>query len=363
MRRWIVAVICMLLLTGTACAADLPQVQFDWADTSAMQQALNEESAELMEGISPDSASLSDGSLQIFKGAWENAGGIIKTVLLQAGQMIAVVLLCSMTGCLENSKVSRTSHLAGILAISLIGLAALRSLTQTGAEVLQDLKSYADLLLPALTMATATCGGFSASSLLYVGTVAFVDFLTNLVVCVLQPMVFLYLAMACAGAAVGNASLNRLKETLGWLIGGSLKTVLFVFTAYLTITGVVAGNADSTTVKAAKLTLSGVVPVVGGMLSDASETLVVSAGILRNSIGVFGMLAVLAVCAMPFLQAGVRYLVFKLTAAVCGTFDESGLTPLIGSVSDAAGYLLAMTGTCALMLMISVVCYIKIVVV
>ena len=44
-------------------------------------------------------------------------------------------------------------------------------------------------------------------------------------------------------------------------------------------------------------------------------------------------------------------IVYALTAAVCGTFDESGLTPLIGSVSDAAGYLLAMTGTCALMLM------------
>ena len=65
-------------------------------------------------------------------------------------------------------------------------------------------------------------------------------------------------------------------------------------------------------------TLSGVVPVVGSMLSDASETLVVSAGVLRNSIGVFGMLAVLALCAAPFLQTGLTYLVLKLTAAVGG---------------------------------------------
>ena len=110
------------------------------------------------------------------------------------------------------------------------------------------------------------------------------------------------------------------------------------------------------------MTLSSVVPVVGSMLSDASETLLVSASILRNSIGVFGMLAVLAICIVPFLQTGIRYLLLKLTAAAAALFDNGAISRLIAAMSAAAGYMLAMTGTCALMLIISFVCYIRVVV-
>lgn len=161
---------------------------------------------------------------------------------------------------------------------------------------------------------------------------------------------------------MGDETLAKLRGLVGWVIGASLKTVLFAFTAYLAISGAISGSADATTVKAAKLTLSGVVPVVGSMLSDASETLVVSAGVLRNSIGVFGMLAVLALCAAPFLQTGLTYLVLKLTAAVAGVFDAGHLTKLADAIAGAAGYLTAMTGSCALMLLISLVSYIKVVV-
>lgn len=65
------------------------------------------------------------------------------------------------------------------------------------------------------------------------------------------------------------------------------------------------------TVKAAKFTMSSLVPVVGGILSDAAETVLAGAGILKNAVGVFGMLAVLAMCVVPFLQLGIHYLAYK----------------------------------------------------
>ena len=52
----------------------------------------------------------------------------------------------------------------------------------------------------------------------------------------------------------------------------------------------------------------------GGIIADASETVLAGAGMLKNTIGVFGMLAILAACAYPFLQLGVQYLLYKLTA-------------------------------------------------
>ena len=111
--------------------------------------------------------------------------------------------------------------------------------------------------------------------------------------------------------------------------------------------------------KAAKLTISGVVPVVGGILSDASEAVLVSAGVVKNAVGVYGLVAVAAIAMGPFLRIGVQYLLLKLTAAVCGVFGNKRTAELVGDFSTAMGILLAMTGAVCLLLLISMVCFMK----
>ncbi|MBS5136482.1 MAG: stage III sporulation protein AE, partial [Oscillospiraceae bacterium] len=109
------------------------------------------------------------------------------------------------------------------------------------------------------------------------------------------------------------------------------------------------------TLKAAKLTISGMVPVVGGILSDAAETVLAGAGILRNTVGIFGMLGVLALCVVPFLQLGVHYLVYKLTAALAATVSGGRMSALIDRIGGAFGLVLGMTGASALLLLVSLV--------
>ena len=117
---------------------------------------------------------------------------------------------------------------------------------------------------------------------------------------------------------------------------------------------VITGSADAVTVKVAKAAISGVVPVVGSIISDASETVLAGAGMLKNTIGVFGTLAILAACAYPFLQLGVQYLLYKLTAFLAGVVGAPGLCKLIDGLGGAFGLILGMTGSCAVLLLVSV---------
>ena len=67
------------------------------------------------------------------------------------------------------------------------------------------------------------------------------------------------------------------------------------------------------------------------------------------------MLVVLCMCVVPFLQLGVHYLVYKLTAALSATVTEGRVAGLIDQISGAFGLVLGMTGACALLLLISLV--------
>ena len=99
--------------------------------------------------------------------------------------------------------------------------------------------------------------------------------------------------------------------------------------------------------------------MIGGILSDASETILVSAGVIKSGIGVYGVLAVLAIWIGPFIRIGSQYMLLKLTAAVCGVFPSQKTAALIKDFSGAMGMLLAMTGTICVLLLISIVCFMK----
>jgi stage III sporulation protein AE len=97
------------------------------------------------------------------------------------------------------------------------------------------------------------------------------------------------------------------------------------------------------------------VPVVGGILSDATEAILAGAGILKNAVGIFGLLTVLSICAVPFLELGIHYLLYKLSAALASTVADGPTADLIGGIGDAFGLILGMTGACALLLLVSIV--------
>ena len=101
--------------------------------------------------------------------------------------------------------------------------------------------------------------------------------------------------------------------------------------------------------------------MVGSIISDASETVLVSAGLVKNAVGVFGMLGVLSICAVPFVRIGLRYLALKLAAALSGVVDTLGLSKLLDILSGAMGMVLAMTAVALLIMVFSCVCALRLV--
>lgn len=298
-------------------------------------------------------------------GLWEllqKAVRLIRPDLREASKVsLAVIAAVMMVSLLQSfsGSVKSVADMAGSLCIAAVLLLSTNSLIRLGGETVTELSDYGKLLLPVMTAAMAAQGGVTSSAALYTGTAIFDSVLGSLIANLLVPMVYLFLALASANSAIGEELLKKMRDFVKWFVSWCLKTLLTVFTTYMSITGVVSGTTDAATLKATKVTISSVVPVVGGILSDASEAVLVSAGLMKNAAGIYGILAVLAVFLEPFLRIGVHYLVLKLTAALCGVFGAKRMTELIGDFSTAMGLLLAMTGSACLMLLISTVCFLK----
>ena len=302
--------------------------------------------------------SFGDGLLEVLRDALGYFQPDLKEAAGVCCGVIAVVMAVSIFQSLPGAT-EKTADLAGTVAVAFLLLKSANSLINLGTQTVTEISEYGKLLLPVMTAAMAAQGGITTATALYTGTAFFDTLLTGLISKLLTPMIYLFLALAAANSAAGEELLKKLRDTIKWSMTWALKIILYVFTGYISITGVVSGTTDAAALKAAKLTISGVVPVVGGILSDASEAVLVSAGTVKNAAGIYGLLAVIAVWIGPFLKIGAHYLMLKITAGVCGIFGSKRVTELIQDFSGAMGFVLAMTGAACLMLMISTVCFMK----
>ena len=306
----------------------------------------------------PDQQNFAQGLLEVLRDALLYIRPDLKEAAAVCLQIAAVMMAISFLRTIPGTS-EKTATLAGSIGISLILLQTSNSLVNLAATTVTQISEYGRLLLPVMTAALAGQGGISQSTALYAGTAFFDALLTSLIGKLLTPMIYLFLVLAIASSAIGEDMLKKLRDTMKWAMTWSLKTILYVYTGYIGITGVVSGTTDAAALKAAKLTISSVVPVVGSILSDASEAVLVSAGTVKNAAGIYGLFAILAIWIGPFLQIGGHYLLLKATGAVCSIFACKECTELVRDFTSAMGLLLAMTGTICLMLLISLVCFLR----
>lgn len=341
MRRWIILLLFFCIMFQPVSALDLSAPT---APESAQKYMPQEQE------------SFAQGLWYIIKTAIASAAPQFTAASKICMRVIIVVLLASIL-CTLSEKSAACVRLTGVVIIGILLLEPTGSLLQLGTETINELSAYAKLLLPVMTTAVAAQGGVTTSAALFTGTMFFNALLTTIISRLIVPAMYIYLCLCVAGSALANETLKKIRDFVKWAMTWCLKLTLYCFTGYISITGVISGAVDASTLKAAKLTISGVVPVIGGILSDASETILVSAGMMKSTAGVYGIFAVIAVCIGPFLQIGVQYLLLKLSGAVCHMFGYKPAVDLVDDFSTGMGLTLAMTGTVCMLILISLVCF------
>ena len=306
-----------------------------------------------------------DNTESFAEGVWYILKTAIKDILPEiyetAGLCLSVFAVMLLTSLVDSfTGVSgKVLHLASAVSIGLILMNPANALIRLGAETVSQMSEYGNLLIPVLTGALAAQGGVTSSTALYAITAFFGSVFTTMIKKFIVPMIYIYYCLCLVNGAIGEQIIKNLQNYMKWLITWALKILLYAFTGFIGITGVVSGSADASTVKALKLTISGMVPLVGGIISDASETILVSAGVMKSAAGVYGLLAIFAIFIAPFLKIGAQYILLKFTAALCSVFAEKRESDLLNDFSGGLGMLLAMTGTVCLFLLIAVVCFMK----
>ena len=137
------------------------------------------------------------------------------------------------------------------------------------------------------------------------------------------------MAAAQAAAVAQAALLHRLRPT------GVLSFVAAAFSAVLGLKSLLAGSADTLASKGIKLALSSAVPIVGGALSDAYSSIIGSVSLLKSTVGVFGVIAVVMIDLPVVLQLTARIILLKLLGVLSSSMGDDTTGEVLDTLSSA----------------------------
>ena len=175
-------------------------------------------------------------------------------------------------------------------------------------------------------------GAFIAAGGQVAGSAAyqvFVLFLTEGIMQLMHDALFPLLQMS---AALGLADAVNPALQLGGFVRGIQKAVTWLlgfvmtmFSALLSVRGIVAAAADSLAAKSVRLVASGLIPIVGNAVSDAYGTVQGSIRLMRSGVGACGILVILWLTLPPVISLTLYRIVFRIN----GIFAEmAGTKPL-----------------------------------
>ena len=353
MKKWVVCWMVVLMMTAPSFGAES---DFSVPGLDELWEQAEEYGVKKTETLQTGLPDLLDRGLEQLEGLLKQGGGTVF-------KLMAVVLVCGLAeNCREGEDRTRTVEMAGALSITALTMADMRAMIGLGWETLGEMETFSKALLPVMAVLTAASGGPTSAALRQGATVLFSQLLLTAMDSLLIPLVYAFVAVHCVKAAAGLGGLAKLADLMKGTANMLLTGFLLAFVGYLTASGAIAGGVDASAVKAARMAITRVIPVVGGILADASESVLAGAAVLRGAVGAAGMLVVLTICLTPFLRLALQYLAYKLAAALCAMVAQPALSQLIDAIGSAFGMVLGMTGAGALILLVSIVSALKAVV-
>lgn len=260
-----------------------------------------------------------------------------------AAKILAIVLISSVCSnfirVFENAQIAEIGFYMMYLLIATLLIRSFSSMSDLAAQALGDLNNFIRVLLPPYLVTIV----FSSGSVLALGfyqvSLLTIHILQVLVIKIILPLIRFYLVLLVLNQMTAEDYFSRSAELLRTVIEWGVKTVTGIAIGLQAVQCLTAPAVDSLKNSAAHR-LAKTLPGIGSILDAAAETVLGSALVIKNAVGVAGMLAVLLICLVPFLKLAANVLLFRLLMALIQPISEKRMVGCIESMSAGASMLL-----------------------
>ena len=228
-----------------------------------------------------------------------------------------------------------------------------RILIDAAALNLERLLEFMKLLGPVYFFAVALASGSSTSVTFYQLVLLLIFFVEILILNFLIPLTQIYLVIRILSELSPEIHLTKFAELIETIVSWTLKTLLAGVVGLNVMQGLLSPAIDA--VKRSLITKgSGAIPIIGDAIGGAAEVVLGTAVLIRNGIGVVGMIVCLVICLAPLIQMAVTALLYQVIAALIQPVSDKRMVDCVSSVADGSKMLLRIVFTTGVLFLLTI---------
>ncbi|MBO9129703.1 stage III sporulation protein AE [Bacillus sp. 165] len=292
-------------------------------------------------------------------------GGLMKFLfhaLIANGKLLGTLILLtvfsallqSLQSAFDKSSVGKIADAVVYMVLIVFALNSFYVATTYAKDAIQTMIDFILALMPIILALIATAGGVVSVSFFHPILIFLMNTSGMLMNYIVLPLLFLATLLNIVSTMSDQYKVTKLAKLLQNVSVGLIGVFLTVFLGVLSVQGTATAVADGVAVKTAKFITGNFIPVVGRMFTDAADTVLTASALLKNTVGIAGVIILLLIVAFPAIQIFSIAFIYKFAAAVLQPIGSNSIIQCIDIIGKSVIYVFACLAIVSFMFFLSI---------
>ena len=282
--------------------------------------------------------------------------GEIRNTVRMLVLIMVIAILCTYLTNIQSNLNSKGAVNAAFfvcyLVVSGISAAALMEVVGCGKNLISNISVFMRLMVPVLMVSLVSGGAPVSATSFELVMLGIIEVAEWIIESFFMPMLMIAAALGLINNLSDSINAEKLVQFINKSIKWGIGIVMTVFVGVMNLQGIVSGSVDVLALKVTKFATSNFIPVVGGALSETVETVINCGVVIKNSVGVLGIIIIVFMAAIPVLKIAACLIMFRLCAAVLQPISDKRIVKSLSDISDSVSGMLGLTVVVTVMFII-----------
>ncbi|AQS58495.1 stage III sporulation protein AE [Desulforamulus ferrireducens] len=269
------------------------------------------------------------------------------------GKLVVLAVICAvlqnLMSAFEKGTTGKIAYAVSYLVLLTLAVGSFTLALNIGREAIDDMVQFMQALLPLLLTLLAAMGGVASTAIFHPIIFGSITVIGTVIKVIVFPLLFFSAVLSILSYFSERFQVSRLADLLKTVAMAVLGLCSTIFLGVFAIKGVAGSVADGVAIRTAKFATDAFIPVVGGMFSDALDAVIGSSLLIKNAVGIVGVIIIFILTIMPMLKIFAVAFVYKLAGALIQPVGDKQMADCLSGLGKSLLTVFAAVATVGLL--------------
>jgi stage III sporulation protein AE len=258
-------------------------------------------------------------------------------------------ILQTVQSAFERNTVSKVAYAICYLVIMIIAINSFSVAIGYAQSAIEKMIHFMIAMIPLLLTLLASIGNVTTVSILHPLIVFMIHIVGTVIYTLVFPLLFFSAILHIVSSLTDKYKVTQLAALLRTISVGLLVGMLTIFLGVITVQGATGSVTDGVTIRTAKYITGNFVPVVGKMFTDATDTVITASLLVKNAVGITGVITLVMLCSFPAIKILSLALIYNLAGAMMQPLGDSPIVGCLQTIGKSLVFVFAALAAVGLM--------------